>query len=1687
MLTDREVIATLEQELTPETLSLSLSRILRIPAAWKYLHESDRLADIEWGSVAKSLGPIELAAFALTGTCDSKLPESLSHTDEIRLDHIWEAGPLRSEYAYRDVALLAVKLLRHSQSTQDQPPFTELSLKSAWNAAFAIAWPGMPAPGKVLGDVLASGAYPLATQLLLSNMHAKEAAKVLATSCPERSLELLRYLVHTPEKALQKALATAISGAPVENANAYTIPALITMSLADEDAGSAHVLLEKAWNRASVQAAEIADLISQLAGHEDDAVMELEAAQQAYRKSPSPKRQAQLALALANQSKYQESLEQLDSDFSDATWQQLVAAAHAHHGLDQLTQSEIFLEKAANQIRNHASHEQDWINTFIETALMAGRTDIALQAAESGLVSFPADSTWHLTYAKLLMEAGDPYGASQALAMATSLDPDSTDTLRLLAMSSSQSGDHQSAVRHWKKLASFGLECDAEIVEATLNSGNPERAGNALPKMLDRDPESVPYRLLEAKSNFMQGEKQAAFQSLDELQAKSEEAWVVKAELLLKEGMGDQALDTLDEAVRVFPASHKVERATGRMATALGNHGKAVDHFEAARKINANDGELMVELADAQSKAGQTDQAVETLQAALKFIPRSWSALSKLAILQSNEGNWEAAGMALPIPPASVDLEQASVLSQLGAEAAIRTGNEIIAIKGLNILSIAHNKGLSGHKLDLWSAMLHEAAGDHSRSMELYQSALKSMPENGDTGVQEALIGLARSALASDQSAIAISTMERAKEKYPRSLPVYHLLATAYLAANLGDRAIECAQTAVELDGNNLEPKRLLGLALTSAGKHDEAVVAFEEVAQASPGDPDRWMDYAESAHRAADTQSLRSALAKALHLGRRDVAVLRRASELQMSIENRQAGLITLQAAVKQAPGNGSILTSLAAASMAEGHFDRAFSAWMQLVKLDRTNLEAKRAAAEAAMKLEKQTEAIALWEQILSMTPHDVPARKALASAYCETGEISKAMAAYEQASSYAPEDHLLALEAGRAALAAGSMTDALAHLARACELNPSDIDAQLAFAECLAELERWSELRESLADLAVDDGHAGSLLCHALIGMGEFSEAEQVFQAASMGQVKSAQEAIWRARAAWKLGRFREVLDPLEQFKQSPSVLSEWLSMSISLYHIGWVLQSADVQSNLPAISWSAEQIRAAVDRLPAIDRQGAYIQRRVDIVLSDVLPGELEDLLIIAKDADSEDAAEEFAAAYLRSGRAKEALLMVSAKNPRSAFGTVISGLCNESLGRHQFALDDYGEAMASPAWHPIVHYLLARTHLAMDDGGQAAYHLRIAVSEWPREPRWQYELAQIYISTGALEGAISHLQNAVESSPDDAAYNLALARAYHQANQPARAESSYQRALKGFPDDGDLHKEAAELSLEQGNYSAAAIWFDRASTLLPSDSACLIGGARALMAMGRSSEAAEWIEAAKRIAPEDPDVMLGAAEINASQGKYQQALEIVDQLNPNGKHHKSISQVRHHILIRSGRIEEALEGLQSVVDEDPSDRSAWHSLALAHEQQGALDEAISASKAAVKLAPDNPEYCLTQGRLCRLIGQLDQALEFLSRAKRATVDDWRIEYQLGKVYEDRRDLDLALSAYERTREIDPKNARAFYRSGLILRSMKSYDQAGQMLRKSVELNPEDREALHQLAAVRALELVHGGVSVARSSP
>jgi tetratricopeptide (TPR) repeat protein len=189
---------------------------------------------------------------------------------------------------------------------------------------------------------------------------------------------------------------------------------------------------------------------------------------------------------------------------------------------------------------------------------------------------------------------------------------------------------------------------------------------------------------------------------------------------------------------------------------------------------------------------------------------------------------------------------------------------------------------------------------------------------------------------------------------------------------------------------------------------------------------------------------------------------------------------------------------------------------------------------------------------------------------------------------------------------------------------------------------------------------------------------------------------------------------------------------------------------------------------------------------------------------------------------------------------------------------------------------------------------------------------------------------------------------------------------------------------------------------------------------------------------------------------------------------------SVQLARAKLLIQTGRAGQAAADLHPIVEKAAEDHRAWAVLAEAYEADEEIDSALGAASKSVRFAPRDPSYRLLLGRLCRKSGQLDRALDELTQAQKNSPTDTRLPLELGRVYEDRREPDKALEAFQRAVALNPDCEPAHFHAGLILKQLKAYQQAAQMFERCVELNPKDSNALHQLATVQALELVHGGM-------
>jgi superkiller protein 3 len=250
-----------------------------------------------------------------------------------------------------------------------------------------------------------------------------------------------------------------------------------------------------------------------------------------------------------------------------------------------------------------------------------------------------------------------------------------------------------------------------------------------------------------------------------------------------------------------------------------------------------------------------------------------------------------------------------------------------------------------------------------------------------------------------------------------------------------------------------------------------------------------------------------------------------------------------------------------------------------------------------------------------------------------------------------------------------------------------------------------------------------------------------------------------------------------------------------------------------------------------------------------------------------------------------------------------------------------------------------------------------------------------------------------------------------------------------------------------------------------------------------MLLGQEKESMDHIRTASRLAPDDLHVLIGIGEVLAMQGKYEKALRAYDKALRQTEDKPTVQLARCRLLIKIGRGEQAIGIMKSLVEKDPEEDGYWAVLAESYEAEGDVTGAIEAAERAVQLsprAPREPSYRLILGRLCRVMGQLDRGLDELSQAQALVPSNPSVLLELGRIYEERREFGRALKTYQNVLNIDPENGQAHFRAGLMLKQQKAYSRAAQMFERAVTLDSKDSDAFHQLAAVRALELVHGGI-------
>ncbi len=176
-------------------------------------------------------------------------------------------------------------------------------------------------------------------------------------------------------------------------------------------------------------------------------------------------------------------------------------------------------------------------------------------------------------------------------------------------------------------------------------------------------------------------------------------------------------------------------------------------------------------------------------------------------------------------------------------------------------------------------------------------------------------------------------------------------------------------------------------------------------------------------------------------------------------------------------------------------------------------------------------------------------------------------------------------------------------------------------------------------------------------------------------------------------------------------------------------------------------------------------------------------------------------------------------------------------------------------------------------------------------------------------------------------------------------------------------------------------------------------------------------------------------------------------------------HKLHAAQQHH---RSGRFTEAEALYRQILDVNPEQADALHSLGLLAHQIGRNDRAIELIERAASLRPQIAEYLNSLGEAYRATGRLDHAIERYRRAIALSADYPAAHSNLGLALLELGRPDEAAKHLRRAVALDPDDAAARNNLGVALLRSGKLDSAINEFRQTIQLRPGYSDAHGNLA-------------------
>ncbi len=1705
MLSNAEVLAKFGNWLSPGDISQILPRLLRVPEVWDQIHQPEFIELILNEHIEQNLLPLCLVRIQNQLTASDGDPfTSMEEMDSQLEQLVGEIETLpTSQRGFQHVAILTEYLLKFLASDYEQILERILNDPSLWGSALACAWSEIGEMSILPTTLLHSDRDEevlLVVNALMANLEVADASQTLLAISGGALPHNLFPLISSRESLLVQYVIKLASSQELTFTGTHSGQTLDSMLLnayiarQNQEYETASGILHNAQETSDRFNACISDQCAEIAGTLGDGELELEARENANRYESTAQRRASLAFLLNKMGQTAQAHDVLDPDNLSIEEKIVFGILNAQE--DRSNQH--FID-AAESLGAQFLQDFSWTGILIDELVRIGESAIAVKVARIRDEAIGMDPNNKAEFARFLLEVGDPISATDHAYIAYALSPQSIEAREILAKALQESGSYAEALAHWNVLSETDTTAILRVARCALEAGFVDLAIHTANSLLTNDSFVVDAQMIIGEAYRLNGEVERAkehFEGITQKIPQNAKAWIALAEC--QEALGDReaAGHTLGTAIQMNPSSSQLLHARSLWLEGEGRLSEALEAIEGANGLDPKGFDIQIAYGDLLRKLGHYEKSLSVLKNAVSQIPYHWKGLNSYAQVLAELGKHNAALGVISKLPASAAPEAHFTAGEITIRAAQQTQDVELAKKGIEHLDFARLEGIENSRLEHWRGVAYETTEEFEKALNAYQTSLKNLPSEEYELILDTKVGLGRSALAIGQTALATSLLEDTQRRNQRSISLLVALSDAYLQSQKKGKAFTAAENALDLDPTDQRAIRQITEVAAKTDNWALAMQAMKKVVDLKPLDPSSWITYAESASFAKNIPEARNALAQALRYARTDPGTLAEVARVMLDLDLPHSASRCLKRAIKNTPDKVEYLRALARTAELVGDKASAQRAWSRCVELDPTDSTTLEKAAEAHWQLGLRSGALDMWHRAHRIEPDRPALSFTLASAHSARGDSEIGLDILKKVVNKNPDNIDIALESARLAIDFGEAFFAADLLEGILRRAPTRNDLLLSLAETYIALNQNQKASEILKSVIIeptppDYWHAISAI--SAHRDGDLKRALTFYNAGYARDEISTRDGILLSKAALELGRWD---DALELVDRKISVHDSWqldlarANTRIRMQEVKQILSMANVVAHTPTSHCSEQEQDPSIEQLidSAVKKLAPKNVVEVAKIRKALIAHSLNnalwnDALLTLQSKPVPEVLEALAMASLHSGKHQETVETVALRDDlgiESEWLDIIAGISQHSQGQFSASHKSFQRAENNPTLRPVTKYLSSKSLIALNDRKPAIDHINAALHDWPTESAWHFELGNLYVLDGNLDLALPYLQEASELSPSNPVYRTTLAKALKDSGHLSQAYEYYQIAVKENPTNGNLWLEAGQLALGLGEFDEAEQYFEQARELLPSEVKAFTGAAKTALAIGNIKSAMKRARTAMHLAPEEPDVLITLGEILAQRGKIEKALESFNLAIPKLKDPLPLLIARARLLVQANRSSKAMEEMRALTELFPENEEIWASYAEICDEINNLSEGIEAANTASKLAPNNPGYHLLLARLSRKSGQLDRALDELSKLEQKDPTNAKVLTELGMLYEDRRQYTEALDAFQRSIACNGSSSITYLRAGIVLKHLKIYPQAGEMLSKAVELSPKDPEALHQLAAVRALELVHGGI-------